>query len=215
MAAGIDATYAIPDSDNFYTFFYRIYDEPETLLEYAGHYTNWAIHQMEQLIEAGAGIMYLCSDYCFNQGSFLSPAQFEQFIYPYLRQEIQALRRAGAYVIKHTDGNILPILEMMLDCGPHAIHSIDPIAGLNIRQVKERINGRAAIMGNVNSAMLQMGDLAGIQESAEYALSWGMPGGGYIFSTCNSVFEGIQLSSYQAMLDVRQRLGRYAADSVR
>lgn len=211
VAAGIDATYAIPDSDNLYAFAYRMYDEPQALLEYADHYTDWAVEQMERLIEAGAGIMYLCSDYCFNQGPFLSPDQFEQFIYPFLRREVQALRRAGAFVIKHTDGNILPILEMMLDCGPHAIHSIDPIAGLDIRQVKERINGRAAIMGNVNSALIQMGDSAGILESAEYALRWGMPGGGYIFSTCNSVFEGMQLKDYQVMLDVRRRLGCYAS----
>lgn len=209
VAAGIDATYAIPDSDHFYSFAYQMYDAPQELLDYADSYTDWAIQQMERLIEAGAGILYLCSDYCFNQGPFLSPEQFERFIYPFLRREVQTLRRAGAFVIKHTDGNILPILEMMLDCGPHAIHSIDPIAGMDIGQVKARIGGRAAVMGNVNSAMIQMGDRDGIRKSAEYALRCGMPGGGYIFSTCNSVFEGMQLADYQLMLDVRRQMGSY------
>ena len=209
VAAGIDATYAIPDSEQFYTFAYRMFDEPESLLEYADGYTDWAIDQMKRLIESGAEIMYLCSDYCFNQGPFLSPEQFERFIYPYLRREVQELRRAGAYVIKHTDGNILPILEMMLDCQPHAIHSIDPIAGLDIRQVKAMIAGRAAIMGNVNSALIQTGDQEGVRQSAEYALRWGMPGGGYIFSTCNSVFTGMHLADYQVMLDARKRMGCY------
>lgn len=209
VAAGIDATYAITDSAGILDFSYKMVDEPEQLEDYADKYTNWAIDQMEKMIEAGASIMYNCSDYCFNQGPFMSPKQFERFIYPYLKRQTQALKNAGAYVIKHTDGNILPILEMMLDCKPHAIHSIDPIAGMDIKQVKKIINGRAAIMGNVDSSKIQTGDTAGIIESAEYALINGMPEGGYIFSTCNSVFEGIKFENYMTMLKVRQRLGKY------
>lgn len=209
VAAGIDATFSIPDGEGLADFSYRLADEPEEVLRYADTYTDWAMDQMERMIEAGASVMYNCSDYCFNQGPFMSPEMFEQFIYPFLKRQTLVLRSAGAYMIKHTDGNILPILEMLIDCQPHAIHSIDPIAGMDIAEVKKRIRNRTAIMGNVDSSKLQMGDRAGIVESAEYALKNGMPGGGYIFSTCNSVFEGMDLKNYQLMLDVRDRLGRY------
>ncbi|NQT58207.1 MAG: hypothetical protein HQ557_04410 [Bacteroidetes bacterium] len=209
IAAGIDATYAIPEGDDIVEFSYRLADEPDELLKYADTYTDWAIDQMKQMIDSGASVMYNCSDYCFNQGPFISPVMFEQFIYPFLYRQTQALRNAGAYVIKHTDGNILPILEMIIDCQPHAIHSIDPIAGMDIAEVKKLIRNRTAIMGNVDSSALQMGDEKAIVESAEYALEQGMPGGGYIFSTCNSVFEGIKIENYQLMLEVRNRLGSY------
>ena len=209
VAAGIDATYAIPDGNSLVDFSYQLVDEPDELLAYADKYTDWAIEQMEQMIGAGASLMYNCSDYCFNQGPFLSPAMFEQYIYPFLRRQTLALRSAGAYVIKHTDGNILPILEMLIDCRPHAIHSIDPIAGMDIAEVKKIIRGRTAIMGNVDSSALQTGNVEKIVESAEYALRQGMPGGGYLFSTCNSVFEGIKLENYQIMLNVRKQLGNY------
>jgi len=53
--------------------------------------------------------MVLCSDYCFNTGPFLSPLQFSEFIAPYLARQVQAFRDMGYYVIKHTDGNILPL----------------------------------------------------------------------------------------------------------
>jgi uroporphyrinogen decarboxylase len=209
VAAGIDATYAIPDGVGIVDFSYQLADDPDTLFAYADTYTEWAMEQMEQMIGAGASVMYHCSDYCFNQGPFISPAMFEQFIYPFLRRQTLVLRAAGAYVIKHTDGNILPILEMLIDCRPHAIHSIDPIAGMDIAEVKKLISGRTAIMGNVDSSALQTGDVEKITESAEYALKQGMPGGGYIFSTCNSVFKGIKLENYKLMLDVRKRLGSY------
>jgi uroporphyrinogen decarboxylase len=209
VSAGIDATYAIPDGDGLLDFSYRMVDEPEEMIAYADKYTNWAIEQMKQMIDAGASIMYNCSDYCFNQGPFLSPKHFEIFIYPFLKRQTEALRSAGAFVIKHTDGNILPILEMMLDCNPHCIHSIDPLAGMDIGEVKKIINGRCAIMGNVDSTKIQLGDKKGIVESAEYALKKGMPNGGYIFSSCNSIFEGITLENYKIMLEVRERWGYY------
>jgi uroporphyrinogen decarboxylase len=212
VSAGIDATYAIPDGDGILEFSYRMVDEPQELISYADKYTNWAIDQMKQMIEAGASVMYNCSDYCFNQGPFLSPSQFEQFIYPFLKRQTTELKRAGAYVIKHTDGNIMQILDMLIDCKPHAIHSIDPLAKMDIAEVKRLINGKIAIMGNVDSTKIQIGDKQGIIESAEYALKNGMPGGGYIFSTCNSVFEGISLENYMLMLDVRKKYGRYGND---
>ena len=55
------------------------------------------------------------SDYCFNSGPFLSQDQFDEFVTPYLVQAIAAQRQMGYYVIKHTDGNIMPILDRLLD----------------------------------------------------------------------------------------------------
>jgi uroporphyrinogen decarboxylase len=156
--------------------------------------------------------MYNCSDYCFNQGPFLSPAQFERFIHPFLRRQTQALRGEGAYVVKHTDGNIWPILDMLLDCGPHCIHSVDPIASMDLGALKRRTSGRCALMGNVNSALLHAGDRAGILKSARQALKQGMQSPGYIFSTCNSVFEGIALEDYRLMLGVRDEMGSYRSE---
>ena len=44
-----------------------------------------------------------------------------------------------------------------------------------------------------------------IIESAEYALEHGPKGGGYIFSSSNTIFKGIPLENYELMLDVFRR----------
>ena len=209
VAAGIDATYPIPDGASMLEFSYNLIDHKDEMLDFAKKNTLWAVDQMKQMIGAGANVMYNCSDYCFNTGPFLSPAQFEIFIYPFLKMQTAKLRKEGAFVIKHTDGNIEPILDMLLDCNPHCIHSIDPLAGMDIADVKRRTAGRCALMGNVDSTLIQQGDKKGIIRSAEYALKNGMPGGGYIFSTCNSVFNGIELDNYLLMLQTRKKLGNY------
>ncbi|MBC7958248.1 MAG: hypothetical protein H7X94_00140, partial [Vallitaleaceae bacterium] len=207
VAMGIDGTFSIPDGNDFLGFAYDLFDRPEEKLKEAEKRVAWAIEIMKRMIDAGAEIMYNCSDYCFNSGPFISPIQFEQFIYPFLKKQTQALKAAGAYVVKHTDGNILPIMDMILDAGPHAIQSIDPIASVDIREVKEKYGSRICLMGNVNAAHLQMGSKEEIIESSEYSLKHGMPDGGYIYSSCNSIFEGVPLDNYLLMLEVREKMG--------
>lgn len=70
----------------------------------------------------------LCSDYCFNVNPFFNSEQFDELIVPYLKEVIAEYRKMGYYTIKHTDGNIMPIVKQMADCKPDAIHSLDPQA---------------------------------------------------------------------------------------
>jgi len=102
----------------------------------------------------------------------------------------------GAYVIKHTDGNIMPIIDQLVSANPHALHSLDPMAGVDIREVKQRYGDRLTLCGNVHCAHMQTGTPDQIRASAEYCLRWGKPGGGYMFSTSNCVFRGMPLASY-------------------
>jgi uroporphyrinogen decarboxylase len=108
----------------------------------------------------------------------------------------------GAIAIIHTDGQIMPILDQLLAIGAHALMSLDPMAGVDIREVKRLTHGRLALMGNVQCSLLQDGPAAAIRESALYCLEHGSPGGGYIFSTSNTIFPGMPLQNYEYMLSV-------------
>ena len=151
----------------------------------------------------------LCSDYCLNTGPFLSPARFAEFVTPYLRRLIRGYRELGFYVIKHTDGNIMPIIDQLVDAHPHALHSLDPQAGVDIAQVKRQYGRRVCLIGNVNCGLLQTGTDAEADAAARYALKHGMPGGGYIFSTSNCAYTGMPLERYERMLDVWRREGNW------
>ena len=121
----------------------------------------------------------------------------------------KAYRNLGFYVIKHTDGNILPILDQLVQTGPHALHSLDPQGRVDIAEVKRRVGGRVALCGNVNCGLLDTGTDEEVIASTQYALQHGMPGGGYIFSTSNCIYTGMQLARYELMLDVWRKEGNY------
>lgn len=205
-----DATFAIPDGDKMYEFSYRMADDPEGLKKEAQEKVDRAVERAERLkTPGGLDGLVLCDDYCLNTGPFLSPSRFSEFITPYLAQLVKAYREMGYHVIKHTDGNIMPILDQLVQTHPHAIHSLDPQAGVDIAEVKRLYGGQVCLIGNVNCGLLDTGTEEEVIASTRYALENGMPGGGYIFSTSNCIYTGMRLSRYELMLDVWRKEGNY------
>ncbi len=190
-----DPTFMIPFHD-MEKFCFDLVDHPELMHRTARENLLQSQSDCHKFLEAGADGFILCCDYCFNSGPFISPAQFQEFIAPYLKVAVSYFKHQGAYIIKHTDGNIMPIIDELVAAQPHALHSLDPMAGVDIREVKQRFGDQIALCGNVDCSLMQTGTPRQIRQSAEYCLQHAKPGGGYIFCTSNCVFRGMPLESY-------------------
>ena len=207
-----DATFSIPGGDQMAAFSMRLVDDPQGLKDEAARNVDEALRRAESLQRRGVldGFV-MCADYCLNTGPFLSPPMFGEFVAPYLARLIAGYRELGFYTIKHTDGNIMPILDQLVAARPHALHSLDPQGGVDIAEVKRRVGRQVCLIGNVHCGQLDTGTDEEAVESARYALRHGMPGGGYIFSTSNCIYTGMPLARYELMLDVWRREGHYGA----
>jgi uroporphyrinogen decarboxylase len=209
MAHG-DATWEVPSGEELTDFCFRLADDPEGMKREAERMVDeqlkWSEPIAKRRILDGFA---LCSDYCFNSGPFLSPSQFGEFVTPYLAKLIQGYRDMGFYTIKHTDGNVMPIIDQLVGAGPHALHSLDPQGGVDIAVVKEHYGDRICLIGNVSCGTLDTGSDEEVVAAARYALRHGMPNGGYVFSTSNCIYTGMKLSRYELMLDVWRREGNY------
>ncbi len=207
-----DPTWAIPDGDTMIEFSTRMYEEPEKLNAISQRRMEEMLAFAEKLDAKGHLLdgFTLCSDYCFNVNPFFSRDMFAELIVPYLSGVIKGYRDMGYYTIKHTDGNIMPIVDMMVDCNPHALHSIDPQGGVSLDELSKTYGDRVAFCGNVNCAMLQTGTDEECRADVKRSLREGMQnGGGYIFCTSNCVYTGMPLERYEMMLDVWQQYGNY------
>ena len=205
-----DATYSIPGGNDMVNFSMRIAEDPDGVKKQAAGMVDSALQAAERMKARTSLDGYaLCADYCLNTGPFLSPAMFSEFVAPYLARLIAGYHAMGFHTIKHTDGNIMPILDQLVQTGPEALHSIDPQAGVDIAEVKRICGDKLCLIGNVNCGLLDTGTDEEVIESTRYALESGMPGGGYIFSTSNCIYTGMRLARYELMLDVWRREGNY------
>jgi uroporphyrinogen decarboxylase len=132
---------------------------------------------------------------------------FDEFIAPYLKQLVAGYRDMGFHVVKHTDGNIMPILDALVAANPHALHSLDPQGGVDLAEVKRLVGDKVCLIGNVNCALLQTGTDAEAKADIRRALVDGAPGGGYIFGTSNCIYTGMALRRYEMMLEIWRAYG--------
>lgn len=207
-----DPTWAIPAGDDMVEFAAKMYEDPEELNEISKRRVEEHVKMADYFDEHGHLLdgFTLCSDYCFNVNPFFSPEMFDELIAPFLKEIITEYKKRGYYVIKHTDGNIMPIVKQIADCGPHAIHSLDPQGGVEIPKVRELIGDKIALVGNVNCGLLQTGTDEECEKDIMRALSEGMAAGkGYIFSTSNCVYTGMPLERYEKMVELWRKYGVY------
>ena len=206
-----DPTYSIPDGDTMLDFTTALYEEPERMKAQSHERTQRALEWAEQLSHH-PGLLdgfTLCSDYCFNTNPFFSPAMFSEFIAPDLKAVIDGYRSMGYYTIKHTDGNIMPIVDQMVQCGPDALHSLDPQGGVDLSEVKRLYGDKVALVGTVNCGLLQTGTDEECAADVRRCLRQGMEGWGYIFSTSNCVYTGMDLERYNMMMKIWWEEGIY------
>ncbi len=202
-------TWAIENVDDWMQFAADLAEHPERIHEGAKQRHRSAVQTIDRLIDAGAEFLHLVNDIAFNAGPFIAPEQVREFVLPYLKRQVAHIRSQGVVPFIHTDGNIMPILDDYIDVGAACYQSVDPMAGMDIAEVKRRAHGKLALMGNVQCSLLQDGPREAIRESALYCLRHGSPGGGYVFSTSNTVFPGMPLENYEYMLEVYRDFCRH------
>ena len=206
-----DPTFAIPNGDNMVEFSAMLYEEEDKMKKMAEERVNDFTLKAERLCKY-KGLLdgfALCSDYCFNINPFYSPSMFSEMIAPYLQKIIKAYREMGFYSIKHTDGNIMPIIDQIVACKPDALHSLDPQGGVDLKKMKQQYGDKLTLIGNVNCGLLQTGTEEEIIADVRRSLRDGMEGYGYIFSTSNCVFTGLSLERYEMMHQLWRTEGKY------
>jgi len=184
--------------------------EPEFVHELFGKVADANIAVIRRAIRAGADTITLGDDYCANKGPMMSPAMFREFILPHLTRAVTAIHEEGAKVIKHCDGNTWPILDMMIESGVDGINPLEPVAGMDVAEVKEKYGDKICIMGNIDCAeLLCHGSEDEVVDSVKECISKGAKGGGLIISSSNSIHSGVNPANYAAMIKAVHEYGKY------
>jgi len=167
----------------------------------------------ERAIEAGADIVLTGDDYAHRQAPIMSPAHFREFVLPYLQEMVDVAKVHGVPFIKHTDGYLWPILDLIVDTGIDALDPLEPIARMDIGEVKEKYGDRIAVIGNVDCGeLLSRGTPEEVVEAVKETLAKAAVGGGHILASSNSIHPAVKPENYRAMVEAGRRYGQYPLD---
>ena len=168
------------------------------------------IQLAEEAARIGADFVFTGDDYASTEALFISPAMFEEYLYPGLKEVVAGFHAAGMPVIKHTDGNITAVLDMIIDSGIDCLDPIDPVAGMDIAMIKEKYGDRVAIKGNVDCAhTLTFGSVEDVIKETLDVIKKTANGGGFILSSSNSIHSAVKPENYLAMINTIRAYGNY------
>jgi uroporphyrinogen decarboxylase len=184
--------------------------EPELVSALVDMSVRVNLELAKEAAQRGADFVFTGDDYASTERPFISPRMFRELLAPQLKRVMTGFKELGLLVIKHSDGNIRPILDLILDSGIDALDPIDPLAGLDIGEMKRDYGHRVALKGNVDCAhTLTHGTEKQVVEETIGVIRKAAAGGGLIVSSSNSIHSGVKPGNYLAMWNAIRMYGRY------
>lgn len=171
---------------------------------------EFSIKLAEESYKYGGEVILATDDYADNKGTLINPDTMREFILLVLSDLFKEFKRVGFKVIKYTDGNIMPIINDLLECNIDCLDPIYPLANMDLKSIKKTIGSRVCLKGNVNCATkLVDGTLDETICETKKCLDVTKKNGGYILSSSNSIHSGINPSNFLKMVETVKEYGHY------
>jgi len=171
---------------------------------------NYNLEFIRNCIKIGVDIIWVTGDLAGNSGPLASPKHMERFAIGPLKAQVDECKKHGIPCLKHTDGNIWSIFDMLVNTGIAGIHPIDPGAGMDIGEAKAKYGSRVCLIGNIDcGALLTMGTEEEVRQSVKECIRKAGKGGGLICTSSNSIHSGVPAQNYLAMLKAIRDFGKY------
>lgn len=194
----------------FDEFLMAIYTDPDLVTKLIGLTVDYNIELAKRAWDMGLRIVMTGDDICYSNGPMFSPDHFRELFLPHYMRVMSAYKDIGFMVIKHCDGDVMPLVDMLTSPPIDCFDPMDPSAGMKLSWFKETYGSRLCLKGNVNCAQtLTFGSVDDTVRETKECLRVGMPGYGYICSSSNSLHSKVKPENYQAMIDTIRTNGVY------
>lgn len=207
FADPFDVASDVRGAANFFADFLR---RPAAVGQLISTIGDYYVRYIRNCAAAGVDVIFIAGDYATATGPMVSPARYEAHVIPVLKRLVTAAHEAGMLVIKHSDGNIMPLGEMMLSTGINGLHPIDPNGGMSLSTMKKEYGKRVCLLGNVDcSYTLSWGTVEEVRQEVKRCIHDAAPGGGYICTSSNSIHSSVKPENYITMVAAIREYGRY------
>ena len=172
---------------------------------------EFEVGRAKRFLDHGADAILIADDVAYNGGMFLPPRIMQRFVYPIWTDAVRRIKaHRNVPVLLHTDGDVRTALDPIVRCGFDGLQSLQPSAGMDIADVKQRYGDRLCLMGNLDlDRLMTFGTPAEVEAQVRLLCETIAPGGGFILSTCNILIDAIPAENALAMYRAAEEYGDY------
>jgi uroporphyrinogen decarboxylase len=161
----------------------------------------------------GVGALWLADDLAYTSGTLISPDLLRKHLFPWYRKIAEIAQGANLPLLFHSDGNLLSIMDDLVDIGIDGLQPIEPKA-MDINRLKKMYAGRLCLIGNIDLGYtLTLGTPDEVRSEVRDRIRSIGPGGGYCVGSSNTVTNYVPLENFKAMVEATFVYGHYPIQS--
>ena len=182
-----------------------IVERPDFIKKITERKLEVSIESAKAMAQLGVEALYIGETF----GQFMSPEQFKVFCLPYFQRFVDVLKSSGILIYLHMCGRVEHLFELAAETGVHCFEPIDEVAGTRIREAKDILGSRMALMGGVNTVVLSSGTVGEVRRECTRCIREAGENGGYILAACDMLPTETSEEKVAAMVAVAREEGRY------
>ena len=160
-----------------------------------------------------APYVYSGDDICYNEGPLCSIDMLDKLYFPHLAHAVQPLHDAGIGIVWHSDGNILPIMDQLINVvGVSGFQGFQEETGCTLEKIAEhktRKGEKLILWGSLSvTTTLPFGTVDDVKRDVERCFKVAVPGGGFGLASTSSILPETPLENIIAMFEHGQNFGR-------
>lgn len=196
----IDGTFPWEHTVGMENFLVKMVNGPGFVEKAVDVYVTRSIAYIEALLDAGVDAVMTVDDYCDNRGPIMGPGLFRKYVLPGIRRQVEAAHRRAGLFIKHTDGNVWPILDDLIEAGIDGWHGIQRNIGMDLWLLKKRYGKELCFFGGVNTETIIGGAPDDVRKEVQSAILE-TEGEGVVLTCSNVLAPGTKMENLLAMRD--------------
>jgi len=168
---------------------------------------RWARHAAAEKL---CPLFFLAEDIAYKERLMFSPEWLRRHFVPAVARSCEPLVKAGVKVIFHSDGNVMEILDDLIEAGIAGLNPIEPLAGMDIGHLKKRYGKRLILVGNVDcSQTLPLGTVEDVRRAVKECVRAASRGGGHFIGSSSEIVPATPLANVLAFYEACHEFGRY------
>ncbi len=181
---------------------YLEHDDPGLVSEFLEATTRQHIAVCHAIADAELSPVVLTYGDIACKGRLMhSPAFLRRDFFPRLKRLNDAWHEHGLKCLFHSDGYLMEVMDDLLAAGIDGLNPIETVAGMDLKEVKERYGDRIFLTGGIDmSQLLSNGTPDEVREVCRQAVRDASPG--YFMGSTTELDNSVRLENVLAMVEV-------------
>ncbi len=168
---------------------------------------EYETYLVRRYAEAGVDYISMGGDIAMHKTLFMSPAVWRQHFKPREARILDEAKKRGIrHFYFHTDGNLWPVMDDLIEIGFDIINPVQPEC-MDPYEVKEKYGDRITLHGTISSQRtLPFGTVDDVRREVEERIRRCGPGGGLVIAPNNVVQYDVSIANLLAVYETAKQM---------